>query len=177
MKGGWTLEQLFNLNAQLIADAILLAISVVVLFIFLSYILFNPVRDLLEARKNKVRNDQDIAEKEKEDAITLKATYDEKLKGINKEAELILSDARKQALKNEAKIIDEAKLEASKIIERANNEVELEKKRVVDEVKQEMITIASLIAGKVVANAIDTKVQDTLIEETIKEMGDNTWLS
>jgi F-type H+-transporting ATPase subunit b len=171
------LERLFNLDAQLLADAGLLAINVFILFIFLSYMLFNPTRKLLETRKNKVRNDQDVAAKEKEDAIALKALYDDKLKEINKEAEIILSDARKLALKSEAKIIDEAKLEASRIMERANNEVLLEKKRVVDEMKQEMIAIASLMAGKVVANAIDTKVHDTLIDETIKEMGENTWLS
>lgn len=171
------MDYLFNLDAQLLANAGLLAINVIILFIFLSYVLFNPVKNLLEERKRKVRNDQDIAIKEKEDAIALKAEYDEKLKNINKEAELILNDARKQALKNETKIIDEAKSEAGKIIERANNEVELEKKRVVDEMKQEMIAIASLMAGKVVAGAIDTKVHDTLIDDTIKEMGDNTWLS
>lgn len=171
------MERLFNLDAQLLADTGLLAINVFILFIFLSYMLFNPTRKLLEARKNKVRNDQDIAAKEKEDAISLKESYDAKLKDINKEVETILSNARKQALKNEAKIIEEAKVEARKIIERANNEVELEKKRVVDEMKQEMIAIASLMAGKVVANAIDTKVHDTLIDETIKEMGENTWLS
>jgi len=43
--------------------------------------------------------------------------------------------------------------------------------------KQEMITIASLMAGKVVAASIDTKVQESLIDETLKEMGDHTWLS
>lgn len=171
------MEYLFNLDAQLVSNIVIVAINVFFLFIFLSYVLFNPVRNLLEEREKKVRNDQDIAAKEKEDAIELKSTYEAKLKDVNKEAEMILSDARKQALKNEAKIMEEAKLEASKIIERANNEVELEKKRVVDEMKQEMIAIASLMAGKVVANAIDVKVHDTLIKETIKEMGDNTWLS
>ncbi|PXV91773.1 ATP synthase F0 subcomplex B subunit [Lachnotalea glycerini] len=171
------MERLFNLDPQLLADVAVLGVNIFILFIFLSYMLFNPVRKLLQERKNKVRNDQDIAAKEKEDAIALKEMYDAKLKDINKEAETILSDARKQALRNEAKIIDEAKLEAGKIIERANNEVELEKKRVVDEMKKEMIVIASLMASKVVANAIDVKVHDTLIDETIKEMGDNTWLS
>lgn len=171
------MERLFNLDAQLLADAALLAINVFILFILLSYFLFNPVRKLLNDRKMKVRNDQDIAAKEKDDAIALKADYEAKLRDINKEAEIILSEARKAALKNEAKIIDEAKAEAAKIIERANNEVELEKKRVVDDVKQEIIAIASLMASKVVAGAIDTQVQDTLIDETIKEMGDNTWLS
>lgn len=171
------MERLFNLDAQLLADAALLAINVFILFILLSYFLFNPVRKLLNDRKMKVRNDQDIAAKEKDDAIALKSDYEAKLRDINKEAEIILSEARKAALKNEAKIIDEAKAEAAKIIERANNEVELEKKRVVDDVKQEIIAIASLMASKVVAGAIDTQVQDTLIDETIKEMGDNTWLS
>ena len=31
--------------------------------------------------------------------------------------------------------------------------------------------------GKVVAASIDTQVQDQLISETLKEMGENTWLS
>ena len=62
-------------------------------------------------------------------------------------------------------------------MERANAEAELEKKRVVDEVKQEMVAIASLMAGKVVAGNIDTTMQDSLIDETLKEIGDSTWLS
>ena len=80
-------------------------------------------------------------------------------------------------MKQEAKIVAEAKEEAAKIIERANNEIELEKKRALDDMKQEMITIASMMAGKVVAASIDTNIQDSLIDETLKEMGEQTWLS
>ena len=43
--------------------------------------------------------------------------------------------------------------------------------------KQEVVSIASLMAGKVVAASIDTKVQDALIDETLKEMGEHTWQS
>jgi len=70
---------------------------------------------------------------------------------------------------------EEAKEEAARIIRRANEEAELEKKRVMDEMKQEMIEIASMMAGKVVAASIDTTIQDALVEETLKEMGDTTW--
>ena len=63
------------------------------------------------------------------------------------------------------------------IIKRANEEAELSKKRAMDEVKQEMITVASMMAAKVVAANIDATVQDTLVEETLKEMGDSTWQS
>ena len=114
---------------------------------------------------------------DKEDAAKLKETYEGKLKNVDKEAEQILSDARQKALKNEAKIIEEAKEEAARIIKRAGEEAELEKKRAADEVKQEMITVASMMAAKVVAASMNTQIQDTLVEETLKEMGDSTWLS
>jgi F-type H+-transporting ATPase subunit b len=60
---------------------------------------------------------------------------------------------------------------------RANAEIELEKKRALDDMKQEMIAIASMMAQKVVSASIDTEVQESLIDETLKEMGENTWLS
>ena len=71
--------------------------------------------------------------------------------------------------------MEEAKEEASRIIKRANEEAILEKKRAMDEMKQEVIGIASMMAQKVVSTSIDTTIQDTLVEETLKEMGDSTW--
>ena len=114
---------------------------------------------------------------DKKDAAVRKAEYEEKIKNVDKEAEEILSEARKKALNNEARIVEEAREEAARIIQRANEEAELEKKRVLDEMKQEMISIASMMAGKVVAASIDTTIQDTLVEETLKEIGDSTWQS
>ena len=103
--------------------------------------------------------------------------YEIRLKEIDKEDEAILSEALQKALKNEAKIVDEAKAEASRIIKRAQEEALLEKKHAMDDMKQEMIAIASMLAEKVVAASINTPIQDTLVEETLKEMGDSTWQS
>jgi len=171
------LTRLVDLDPQLFHDALLLAIAVFVLFTLMSYLLFNPVRKMLEDRQAKIKNDIDSAAADKKDAAAVKAEYEERLKNVEKEAEEILSEARKKALKNEARIVDEAREEAARIIQRANEEAMLEKKRVLDEMKQEMISIASMMAGKVVAASIDTTIQDTLVEETLKEIGDNTWQS
>ena len=46
-----------------------------------------------------------------------------------------------------------------------------------DEVKKEMVDIASLMASKVVRENINTEIQDSLVEETLKEIGDATWQS
>lgn len=171
------MERLFTLDAQFLFDAVVLALSMFVMFTFLSYLLFEPVRDVLEKRKQRVLDDQETAKREKTDAIAYKEEYEKKLKEVNKEAEEILSAARKKAMQNEAKIVAEAREEAARIIERGNAEIELEKKRALDEMKQEIISIASMMAGKVVTASIDMNVQENLIEETLKEMGDSTWLS
>ena len=171
------MERLFDLDMQLVHDTILLAIAVFFLFLAMSYLLFNPVRKMLEDRKLKIRTELDDAAADKADAAALKVQYEEKLKDIDKEAEAILSEARQKALHNEAKIVEEAKEEAARIIARANEEALLEKKRVVDEMKQEMISVAAAMAAKVISANIDINIQNQLVDETIKEMGDSTWLS
>ena len=47
--------RLFNLDPQLLHDAVLLAIAVFVMFLFLSYMLFNPAREMLKKRQDKVK--------------------------------------------------------------------------------------------------------------------------
>jgi F-type H+-transporting ATPase subunit b len=169
------MERIFGLDAQLLQDTTLLLISVFFLSLLLSYLLFDPARKILQDRKEKIAADIQNATEDLESAAKLKKEYGAKLRDVDKEAEQILSEARQKALKNETKIINEAKEEAARIIARANEEAEFEKKRVADEMKQEMIIIAAAMAQKVVANNINTEIQESLVDETLKEMGGNTW--
>ena len=169
--------RLFDLDLQLIADSVLMIIAVFSLFLIASHFLFNPVRDMMQKRQDRIKNELDTAAADMENARALKEEYEAKLKDIDKEAESILAEARKEALANENKIVADAKEEAARIIERAGVEAELEKKKAADEVKREMVVLASMMAGKVVSAAIDTTVQDSLVEETLKEIGESTWLS
>ena len=166
------MTRLFDLDFQLLFDSVSLGISVFFLFLIMSYFLFNPVRKLLQDRQEKIRQDIASAAQDKEDSAKVKAEYEKRLKDVDKEAETILSEARQKALKNEAKIIADAKEEAARIIARAGEEAALEKKRAADEMKQEMISIASVVAAN-----IATTIQNELVEETLKEMGDATWQS
>ncbi|MBR1691553.1 MAG: F0F1 ATP synthase subunit B [Lachnospiraceae bacterium] len=171
------MERLFDLDFQLLHDAVLTLISVIVLFFIMSNFLFNPVREFLEKRKNKIAEDLSYASSQKEEAVALKEEYDQRLSAVDKEAEEILKDARKRALATENRIVAEAKEEAARIMQRANEEAVLAKQKVADDVKKEMVSLASAMAGKVVAANIDTTVQDSLIDETLKEIGESTWLS
>ncbi len=169
--------RLFDLDFQLLADSMLTIIAVFVLFFALSYFLFNPAREFLKKRQDKIRDELDEAKASQEEAAALKKEYEDKLANINKEADEILSAARKKATANETRIVADAKGEAARIISRAKVEAELEKKKMADDVKKEMVSLASVLAGKVVGTSIDASTQDGLIDETLKEIGDSTWLS
>ena len=99
------------------------------------------------------------------------------MREIHKEEDAILGAARKKALDNEAKIIEDAKAEAANIIARANKQAELEMKKAQDEIKKEIISVAALVAEKVVSDKIDIEIQDSLIDDTLKEIGEKTWQS
>ena len=60
---------------------------------------------------------------------------------------------------------------------RARVEADLEKKKMADDVKREMVSIASVLAGKMIGASVDASMQERLIDETLKEIGDRTWLS
>lgn len=177
LTGAESMERLFNLDWQLLADATLMIIAIFFLFILLSYLLFNPARKMLQDRKDKIKNELEETAQNRDAAASLKSEYEAKLAEVNKEAEAILSDARKRGLENENAIIAKAKEEAARIMERARTEAQLEKQKLADEVKQEIITVASAMAGKIVAASMNAQVQEELLNETLKELGEDTWLS
>ena len=177
LTGGESMSRLFDLDWQLLADSTLMIIAIFFLFLILSYFLFNPARKMLNNRRDKIRNELNAAREAMENAQNLKKEYAGKLQGAEKEAEAILSEARRKALVSENQVIAQAKEEAARILDRARVEAELEKQKMSDDVKREIIVVASLMAGKFVSASMDTKVQNQLIDETIKEMGDKTWLN
>lgn len=170
-------DYIFGLDPQLLVDSAITILAMFFVFLLLSYLLFNPARNLMEKRQEGIREQMETAAREKQDAIQFKAEYDEKIKNVQKEMDEILSEARKKALKKESVMLEEAREEAAQIVARANREVELEKSKVKDEMKQEIINVATAMAGKIVASSLDESKQSQLLADTLEEMGDETWLS
>lgn len=169
--------RVFGLDAQLAADVLIQAIAIFLLFGFLSYILFEPVKKVLNNRTQRIKNDIESAQKDKEDAAKLKEEYDSKLQTADAEVQEILSEARKKAKKREDDIINEANEEAARVKNRASQDIELEKAKAQDEIRQEIIQVATAMAAKIVTVSLSEDQQNALLEETLKEMGDDTWLS
>lgn len=168
-------DRIFGLDAQLVFQLLFMGIAIFLLFMAASYLLLDPVRKILNDRKERVMREQREALENREAALRMREEYDGKLKEIDKVAEQILSDSRKKAMQRENEIIMNAKEEAGRIVAGARQEAELEQKRVNDQVKQEIIFVAALLSEKLVASSLDEEKQNALIEQTLKEIGDDTW--
>ena len=167
--------RLFGLDMQLIHDTLIMAVNVFLIFFILSYLVFNPARKMLSGRREKVEADIASAEQDKKDADALKKEYEARLSQADDEVEEILSRARRKALRNEAEIVAEAKEEAARLMNRADLEIERERRKALEGMKQEIIDIAGAMAQKAVAEKMDVDIQEELLNDTLKEMGEDTW--
>ena len=159
-------DRLFGLDVQLLFDAFVLFVVIMIMYAIMSRLFFKPVRAFLEQRKQAVAADRDEAQQLQEAAEVSKAAYEEKLKAVHKEAEEILSASRKAAMKQQDAIIDQAKSEASAIMEQ----------RIKADVRKEMCGLALAMTGRF-ADQADPQRGEVLLEEALKEMGGEAWLN
>lgn len=169
--------RIIGFDYQLLWDLALQWISTGIIIFILYKLLFKPMTEFLDKRKDGIAKTIDDAHLSKAEAIELKATYEAKLAKIEEEADQILKDTRAKALVREEQIIAEAKKEAEAIRQKAAADMVLELERVKDDMKKEMIEVSTMMAERVVAASIDETKHNAIIDEIIKEMGDVQWLN
>lgn len=168
--------RLFGLDIQLLFDALIMFIFLMILYVVMSNLFFKPVRAFLARRQLGIDEDKTAAQSEQQAAAELKAIYETKLKEVHREAESLMSVSRRQTLSRQEEVIAQAHAKAAEITRQADREVELEKDRIKIEVKQQMSEIAGLMAAPYVKSA-DPFREALMVEEALKEMGGETWQS
>lgn len=166
---------ILTLDSQLIYSVIIQLISISILCLILSKILYKPVTEFLQKRRERIENAINEANQKLTDADSLKAEYEIKLKEIEKEKATILEEARIRAKQNEATIIEEAKKEAEAIKNRAMVEIQREQDKAKEEIRLQIIEVSSLVASKFIAKNIDEAEQSKLVEQVIADLGEVKW--
>lgn len=143
--------RLFGLDVQLVFDALVMFIFIMVLYLIMSKLFFKPVRAFIEKRQESIDNSCAGADDDRKKALELKAAYEEKMKMVNKEAESLLASSRKNALKKQEEIIEAARIQAGQMLEAAREEVASEKLQAADKIKEQSAAIAVLMASEFVS--------------------------
>ena len=171
------IERVFGLDQQTFSTAIFVLINVSILAFVLTKLLYKPVLNILHERRARILEEVQTAEKEKAEAMKLKAEYEQALKAVEQEKQDILSAARKLAEDKGKEQIAEAKQEAETLKTRAQKDIELEQERVKSEMKQAVIDISTAMTAKFLARNMDESTHEQLFNETMAELEEIAWHS
>ena len=164
-------ERLFGLDYQTLFDTAFTMVNVLILYVFLKYVLFIPVRKLLEERKKRLDDQNARAAADTAEAQKLKAEYEQRILEAGREADNILGESRREMIKKEQKVLDDAKTRAADIMSAARSEASKDFEAAQSSVRDEVKDIASAMAARVTNQKVDRPVDDALLNEALKEAG------
>lgn len=164
-------ERLFGLDYQTLFDTAFTMVNVLILYVFLKYVLFIPVRKLLEERKKGLDDQNARAAANTAEAQKLKAEYEQRILEAGREADNILGESRREMIKKEQEVLDDAKTRAADIMSAARSEASKDFEAAQSSVRDEVKDIASAMAARVTNQKVDRPVDDALLNEALKEAG------
>ena len=167
--------RVFGIDQQTLIQIIANIINVAILAAFLAYLLYKPVRNILNKRTTKIQGQLIQAEEELEKATELRRKYEQKMDEAEREREEILADARKVAADSSRRLLADAKKEADAVRERAAANVEMEWERAESDMRTAIIDVSAVMAEKFVSLAINKETHDRLFEETVSDLEGMKW--
>ncbi len=134
--------------------------------------LLGKVLAVLERRRQDADKEITDATLTRQEAQTLKETYEANLHQAKQEAGDLIARAQKTAADRSEEIIRSAQEQVVQMKRNASAQIAQEKKKTLNDAKDEIAGIAMQIAGKVVGRSLDGDDQSRLVDEFIDELGD-----
>ncbi|NOZ70908.1 MAG: F0F1 ATP synthase subunit B [Chloroflexi bacterium] len=148
-------------------------INFVILLFLLYRFLYNPLLNMLDARKQRIADGLAAADVARREAEEERARLMAKLEEERAEAQRRIAQASSQAERVKSDILAEARREAEEIRMRARAEAEAEKQRLLNEAQKQIAELAVLATERVVRHGLDESLQQKLIEDFLSEMSLN----
>lgn len=150
---------------------IMVALNLIILYLFLRKLLFNRVTQFMENRTKSIKDSLDNAEKVKAEAGELKHQYESQLKSARGKGETLIEQARIKAEKESERIIAAAKQHSESIIAKALYEISQERDQMLKDVRGQVAGLALAVASKVIEANMDTVNNRALVDRFIDEAG------
>ena len=147
-------------------------INIIVFFLLLKKFLFKPVTEIMEKRENLIRSQMEEAEDSRKKANELKAEYQAQLEGVKDEAAAILKDAKARGEKEYEVLLANAGRDAQKLINDAQESARIEREKAVQGAKGEIAALAIAAASKVAEKNIKAEDNKKFIDDFLSEAGE-----
>jgi F-type H+-transporting ATPase subunit b len=146
-------------------------VNFVILVVLLRVLLYKPVKQLLENRKQRIAEGLDAAERAAADAAEQRSTFERELDEARGTAQAEAGKLAQQAEQVRHEVLHAAEQEAAEIKARAREEIEQERRQAAAELEQQAAELAMAISRKVVGAALDQAAQRRLVEQFVSDLG------
>ena len=145
-------------------------LTFLVLLGLLAKFAWKPLLAMLDRREEIIRQSLDDAEKAKQELQRLQQESKEILSKARVEAQSILAKTRSEAEKLKGEIRQKAKAQADSILRDAEKQIQVETKKAIAVIKNEIVDLSLLVASKLIKRNLSKKDNQSLIEESLKQV-------
>lgn len=150
-------------------------VNTLIVFLLLRHFLFKPVTEFMGKRTQGIENQLAEAQGKEEEALALKASYEEKLAGIKEERNEMLKEAVRRGEERGEVLIQEAREEIRKMEDRSRVDLDREKTKAIHDFKNQISELAVLAAARIIKKELDLAQHEHMIQEFINEVGQDKW--
>jgi F-type H+-transporting ATPase subunit b len=151
-------------------DALATFLAFIVLLLVAFYFGYKPVKKLIKKRGDYVEGKIKDADKKEKQASENLVKAEQKIKDSNVEAMAIVEKAKEDALLEKQRIAQEAKLAREEEVKKAKEQIAQEIEASKDEVHKEIVSVALDASKKVLSREVNSKDNEKLIDDFIKDL-------
>ncbi len=146
--------------------------NLLIMLVILKKFLFKPVQKVVAERETQVKKIYEEADENRAAAADMKQAYESRLAAAREEADGLVRNAVQTAQRKSDSMIAEASSQVSHMKRKAEEEIAREKKQMLQDVRGEISDIAVSIASKVVEREINESDHKALVDEFIRNVGE-----
>ncbi len=148
--------------------------NLLILTLGVKKLLFKPVQEIMNKRKDQIEDTYVQAERAQGEAQALKHECESRLSGAREEASQIVKTATDRATARSEELVSAARAEVAALKTKADAEIESERRKAASELKGDISELVVNLAGLVVEKEIDEAAHKDLIDDFISHVGDES---
>jgi F-type H+-transporting ATPase subunit b len=145
-------------------------ISFAVTAFVLSRFAFGPIQKQIDARRERIRQSVDEADRAREEARALLEEHRSLIGQARSEAESILAEARRVADAQRDRVREETEADRQRRLDETRRQIEAETARALEQIRAEVAELTLVAATKVTGKVLTGDDHRRLIDDAIREL-------
>jgi F-type H+-transporting ATPase subunit b len=131
---------------------------------------FGPIQKQIDARRERIRQSVDEADRAREEARRLLEEHRSLIGQARSEAESILGEARRVGDAQRERVREETEADRQRRLEETRRQIEAETARALEQIRAEVAELTLVAASKVTGKVLDDADHRRLIDDALREL-------